>query len=216
MRDRLRPRASGRDGATHRRWRGLLRLGVVLLALGVPAALDAQTCTRGKRCGNTCIARNRTCRIGTPSARPPSGADCSVARVVDGDTLDCADGRRIRLLLIDAPEMEQGAFGALAKQGLESLAPVGATLTLELDVRETDRYGRTLAHLYDAEERNLNLALLRMGLAVVAVYPPNVRHVDEYRAAVTRAREARIGLWAVSAFDCEPADFRAGRCGPIR
>lgn len=83
---------------------------------------------------------SRGCRVssGTPatqdSALAPSrggidgtGAEdsCSVSRVIDGDTLDCADGRRIRLLLIDAPEMDQGPFGEVAKVFLSGLVPAG-------------------------------------------------------------------------------------------
>lgn len=44
-----------------------LLLGLVPLA--APAPVDAQVCTRGKPCGNTCIARNRTCRVGPGTAR---------------------------------------------------------------------------------------------------------------------------------------------------
>ena len=50
-------------------------------------------------------------------------ADCAVSNVVDGDTLDCVDGRRIRLLLIDAPEMYQGALGPVARQLSSCLRP---------------------------------------------------------------------------------------------
>jgi micrococcal nuclease len=139
-------------------------------------------------------------------------ATCTVARVIDGDTLDCADGPRVRLLLIDAPEMNQGPFGAVAKLQLEALAPVGTLLSLESDIQKQDRYGRTLAYLYFDDGRMMNEELLRAGVAVVSVYPPNVKHVDRLRAAVDSARASKRGLWATSAFECSPADHRAGRC----
>lgn len=271
----------------------------------VPEGLDAQKrCVKGKPCGNTCIARSKTCRVGTGSARQapvrssrpspasaavpedaryvassrgtkyywiqcsawrslspanriffktrseaeetgytpsaqrgcagpafPSGDEpggdslstdaaqtflaepCLVSRVIDGDTIDCADGRRIRLLLIDAPEAGQGPFGAEARAALEGLAPPGTRLAVETDVEKTDRYGRSLAHLLDTEGRSINRRMLEMGMAVVSVYPPNVRHVEDYRRASDIAKEARVGLWSVDAFRCLPADFRAGRCG---
>lgn len=295
----------------HARWFGF---GLALILTALPFAAEAQVCTRGKPCGNTCIAQNRTCRVGqgtarqggsspaptpaparaparaapsstasggvpdgaafvassrgrvyywvgcsawkdlsaanlrffasreeavaagyTPSASAgcsgpadgtpvaaastsgssfagPTTAPCTVASVVDGDTLDCRDGRRIRLLLVDAPEMGQGSFGALAKQVLETLAPAGVTLDVEVDVELTDRYGRALAHLLDGSSRSVNRQLLEMGVAVVSVYPPNVRHVDEYRAAAAEAQALRRGLWALDAFSCAPSDFRAGTC----
>jgi len=292
-------------------WRhGTLAGGLVLILLAIPVMAQAQVCRTGKPCGNTCIARDRVCRVspgtarsgGTPTPTPapsrsapsssqataptdavfaassrgqvyywvgcsawrdlapanlrffrtraeaeaagyrvsgtrgcggppdavdstlanaafpggafarPPGAPCTVRVVIDGDTLDCTDGRRIRLLLIDAPEMAQSAYGALAKQALEGLAPVGATLGVELDVQVIDPYDRTLAHLYDAQSVSINRQLLALGVAVVEVYPPNVRHVDQYRETVEEARNARRGLWALDAFACTPADFRSGSC----
>lgn len=56
---------------------------LVLLTLGAAGELEAQRrCTKGIPCGNTCIAANRTCRVGTtprqpttaPAARTPAAA----------------------------------------------------------------------------------------------------------------------------------------------
>lgn len=146
---------------------------------------------------------------------PPSAAaadTCIVERVVDGDTLECADSRRVRLLLVDAPEMDQGPFGPIAKRELEQIAAVGEALRVEQDVDKRDRYGRTLAHLYLPDGRSVNELLLRSGVAVVSVYPPNVRYVDRYRAVSDSAKAAGVGLWSGSAFECMPADYRAGQC----
>lgn len=184
---------------------------IALVVFGFPEAAEAQVCSIGKRCGNTCIARNLTCHIETDRV-PQSAPSCRVANVVDGDTLDCADGRRIRLLLIDAPEMAQQGFGERAKITLEELARVGTELSVELDVQPTDRYGRTLAHLHHPSSGNINRRLLELGVAVVGVYPPNVRHVEDYRRVAERARLAGHGLWSLGGFDCAPAAFRAKRC----
>jgi micrococcal nuclease len=137
---------------------------------------------------------------------------CVVRRVIDGDTLVCEPGERVRLLLVDAPEIGQADFGLRARLALEELAPAGATLRLELDVRERDRYGRVLAYLHAADGTFINRELVRRGYAVVAVFPPNVRHVELLRAAADSARAERRGLWETAAFACRPADFRAGRC----
>ncbi len=49
----------------------MTRLFAAALALLLPVALFAQPrCTKGKPCGNSCIAVSKTCRIGTPAARP--------------------------------------------------------------------------------------------------------------------------------------------------
>lgn len=137
---------------------------------------------------------------------------CQVARITDGDTLACADGRRIRLLLIDAPELSQRPWGSRARDALARLAPIGSVLGVEHDVRPKDRYDRTLAYLYAPSGRMINLTMAETGFVVASVYPPNVQHVERIRAGVVRARGERRGLWATPAFSCLPADHRAGRC----
>lgn len=54
--------------------RRLLVLAVAALIV-FPVAAEAQKrCVKGKPCGNTCIAVNKTCRVGTPSDAPPPSA----------------------------------------------------------------------------------------------------------------------------------------------
>lgn len=127
---------------------------------------------------------------------------CVVVRVIDGDTIDCASGERLRLLLIDAPEMEQTPHGEQARAALLALAPVGTTTNIELDVQEQDRYGRILGYLYLSDGRMVNEELARLGYAVASAYPPNVKHLDRIRSAVTAARQSERGLWATTAFRC--------------
>jgi endonuclease YncB( thermonuclease family) len=51
--------------------------------------------------------------------------DCLVERVADGDTFYCRDGRKVRLIGIDTPELAQGADGRLARDALRRLLPEG-------------------------------------------------------------------------------------------
>src|SRR3954468_6841633 len=74
-----------------------------------------------------------------PAARPGQGSSCIVARVVDGDTFYCRDGRKIRLTGIDSPERLQEPFGADARQALLTMLPAGAVVRLEGDVANTDQ-----------------------------------------------------------------------------
>jgi micrococcal nuclease len=151
-------------------------------------------------------------RCARPAQAATTGGTCTVASITDGDTFTCDDGSRVRLLLIDAPERDQGPYGAKARAALSELLPPGSTATLELDVRQRDRFGRVLAYVTNAEGRFVNKEMLRRGMAIVSVHPPNVRHVDRFREAGEQARAANAGLWSGSAFDCAPADHRAGRC----
>lgn len=49
-----------------------LNVAIVLvgLSLGAGDALAQKNCNKGKPCGNSCIARNKTCRIGTTAPAP--------------------------------------------------------------------------------------------------------------------------------------------------
>ena len=53
----------------------LLTLAIAAL-IAFPAAADAQKrCVKGKPCGNTCIAANKTCRVATAPARAEPDAN---------------------------------------------------------------------------------------------------------------------------------------------
>jgi micrococcal nuclease len=144
-------------------------------------------------------------------ARPGGTATCVVSRISDGDTFVCEGGSRIRLLIADAPETGQGPYADSATLLLDHLMPAGSYVRLEFDVQVRDRYRRLLAYVY-AGDTFVNRELVRRGMAHVEIYPPNVREVDVLRAAADSARAERRGLWSGSAFECSPADYRAGRC----
>lgn len=141
---------------------------------------------------------------------PGAGERARAARVIDGDTLALADGRQLRILGINAPELgHRGAvdepLARAAKAALEQLlgadhrtGKTAATVALHVDHERRDRYGRLLAHV-SSGGRNLARELLRQGLAYQAVIPPNVALADCLRAAERTARRARIGLWSPSA-----------------
>jgi micrococcal nuclease len=147
-------------------------------------------------------------------ASVPPRPFCIVAAVTDGDSFRCTDDRRVRLLLLDAPEMSQRPFGTRSRDALRRVLTRGDTAWLEFDVQREDRYGRTLAHVWTAAVggTHVNLQQAREGWAVAVVFPPNVRHIDAVRAAVADARRARRGLWADGTFTCEPIAHKRGDC----
>ena len=155
----------------------------------------------------------------TRAFRPGGSTECAVQRVVDGDTFVCRGGERVRLLLVDTPELAQRPFGDSARAVARRLLPAGTRVRLVFDVDVRDRYDRLLAYVYVdappgdlAEPLLVNHEMVRTGMAVVAVYPPNVRLVELLRAAADSARTERRGLWSGSALECSPADYRARRC----
>lgn len=125
--------------------------------------------------------------------------EARVAEVVDGDTVILSTGQRVRLLGIDAPELEREGEPAdflahKAKRVLTDLAQ-GERVRLEYDQLRYDRYGRTLAYLILPDGTNLSRELVRRGLAHVYTVPPNRGFREELLAAQREALEARRGIW---------------------
>ena len=142
------------------------------------------------------------------ASQPP---DCVVGLVVDGDTFRCRDGRRVRLIGVDSPEQQQHPHGARSRQALLHLLPVGAAVRLEHDVSPRDRYGRELAYVWIGATL-VNEAMVRDGWAVLYTVPPNVKYAGRLERAQNEARARGAGLWAGRGFDCQPVDYRRGRC----
>lgn len=133
-----------------------------------------------------------------------------MAKLADGDSFQCTDGREVRLLLIDTPEMAQAPWGQMAQRQLKALVRPGTTVRLELDRTTVDRYRRTLAYVW-VDTVLVNEAMVAKGWAVVLAYE-NVRHLERMQRAERGARDAKRGFWQAWAFRCRPVDFRARRC----
>ena len=139
---------------------------------------------------------------------------CRVSRVIDGDTFTCTGGRRVRLLLIDAPEGAQHPAGDSATAALQRLIHRDVDVTLELGGDSTDRYGRTLAFVWLADGRLVNEELVRRGWAVVYLYDrKNLRYAPRIEAAQDSARARRQGWWRDGVIPCPPKAFRDRTCG---
>ena len=134
-----------------------------------------------------------------------------VSRVVDGDTFYCRDGRKVRLIGVDSPELAQGAAGRQARDALGRLLPRGSSVRLEQDAAPSDRSGRVLAWVW-GETGLVNEALVRGGWAVLYTVPPNVKYASRIERAQKAARAAHAGLWNGSAFDCPPSEYRRHAC----
>lgn len=124
--------------------------------------------------------------------------DVAVSKVYDGDTLALSDGREIRYIGIDAPETggnRPAEFGGNEAAELNERLVARKRIRLEFDVEATDRYGRTLAYVYDGDTM-INRELVLAGVALAVPYPPNLKHERELTAAMDEARRAGRGLWA--------------------
>ena len=138
-------------------------------------------------------------------------SNCTVSRVSDGDSFRCGDGRRVRLIGIDSPESQQQPFGAASRAALLKLLPLGSTVSLESDVAQNDRYGRSLAYVW-VDSTLVNEAMVRDGWAALYTVPPNLKYVERLGAAQNEARARGTGLWSQRGFECLPSDYRRKKC----
>ena len=129
-----------------------------------------------------------------------------VVGVVDGDTIDVIDQgkvrHRLRLAQIDAPEKKQ-PFGQKSKELLSLLT---YQKSCEIDVIDTDRYGREVAQVA-CDGVDVNIEQVRAGMAWA--YVKYVRDA-QYLEAEKAARSIRTGLWA-DQNPIAPWEWRASR-----
>lgn len=132
-------------------------------------------------------------------AKQETSASGTAAEIKDGDTIVLADGRKVRYLGIDTPELSSTdprelEFARLAKEENAHLVR-GVKLRLEYDVERYDQYKRLLAYVFLPDGRMVNEELVRQGLARVLLKFPNLRFRDELIKAQREAITKRLGLW---------------------
>ncbi|VVM35578.1 hypothetical protein PS684_00894 [Pseudomonas fluorescens] len=135
----------------------------------------------------------------------PAGlTSVTVQRVVDGDTLRLSDGRSVRMIGLNTPELgRQGRsdepFAVAARKRLQALIDAsGGRVGLRPGKQAKDHYGRTLAHIYSASGANLEAQMLADGLGFQVAVAPNVDLVACQQAAERSARKSGLGLWRQS------------------
>ncbi len=143
----------------------------------------------------------------------------TVSRVIDGDTFELNDGRKVRLIGVNTPESTNRTevFGKEASNYTKSKLE-GKQIYLQKDVSDTDRYGRYLRLAWldvpsslDSESeirsKMFNADLVLNGYAEPATYPPDVRYSEYFRKFAREAREGEKGLWAFGEEGTTKGDF---------
>ena len=130
-----------------------------------------------------------------------AGGSARIVSVTDGDTLTLDDGTVVRLVGIQAPKLPLGRPGFEAwpladeaRAALEELG-LGRRVTMYYGGRRSDRYGRSLAHLYRDDGLWLQGEMLALGLARVYSFSDNRASVPEMLAREAAARAAGLGIW---------------------
>lgn len=120
---------------------------------------------------------------------------------MDGDTLRLKNGKRIRIIGIDTPELGRDGrpdapYAQAARTALVELVTASENrVYLRPGIEPRDRHRRQLSHVYSAQGHNLTVELLRRGLGYQVVVAPNVNDLACYQAAEHYARQRGLGLW---------------------
>jgi endonuclease YncB( thermonuclease family) len=131
-------------------------------------------------------------------------SSCIVESVHDGDTLRaiCDDEQlQVRLHCIDAPEIAQAPWGQGSRDHLRAITP----RQIQVQIQDTDRYGRKVAEILTPEGISLNQQMVRDGKA--AVYQRYCSDPD-YARAELEARARGLGIWSTEGEHQTPWDYR--------
>jgi micrococcal nuclease len=119
--------------------------------------------------------------------------------VIDGDTVVLDDGRRVRYIGINAPELAHD--GHLVEPFAEEAKRFNASLVdhkeirLEFDKERTDQYGRTLAYIFVRNGALVNAELLSNGYAYLLYHPQNQKYNSLLLKSQRAAMSVKKGVW---------------------
>jgi len=122
-----------------------------------------------------------------------------VKRVNDGDTITLTDGRLVRYIGVDTPEIdyEKRRAEPLAYEARDfnrTLLKAGE-VRLEFDRQEEDRYGRTLAYVFLRDDTFVNAVILKQGYGFFLPTGKNHRYGKKLLEAQRAAMSAGRGIW---------------------
>ena len=124
-----------------------------------------------------------------------------IKAVIDGDTLLLSNGRFVRYIGINAPEIAIPSrkkpgepFGEAASSYNADLVGRGR-VRLEYDRQKAGHYGRLLAYVYNEKGIFINQAMISAGMAYCLYKKPNLKHFDKLMVAQIKAMKASKGIW---------------------
>lgn len=141
----------------------------------------------------------------TTDSKEIVGEQVKVLQVIDGDTMRIeykGEKRKVRFLLIDAPEMHhetlgQQPFGQEALDLNKQLIEKAKVVSIEFDQTgdREDKYDRLLAYVY-ADGQSVQEQLIRAGVVRVGyVYNKQATHLKSFYAAQDEAKAEKRGIW---------------------
>jgi endonuclease YncB( thermonuclease family) len=123
--------------------------------------------------------------------------EAKIKRAIDGDTIELDKGQIVRLVGINAPDSgqpyEEDSTEFVQKQ------VEGKKVKLEYDEYKSDRFGRILAYIIYDNTKNLNIELVRKGLAKVTIYEKRkpLIYQQQLLDAEKEANNKKLGIWSL-------------------
>ncbi len=117
-----------------------------------------------------------------------------VARVIDGDTIELADGQRVRYLGIDTPESGDLYADEATAENKELVER--KMVELQRGKRDKDEYGRLLRYVY-IDGIFVNAELVVQGCAKAYIFDADERYSQILVQLEQYAKMAKRGLWTV-------------------
>jgi len=119
--------------------------------------------------------------------------------VDDGDTIVLTDGKRIRYIGINTPEVESEyskaePFGNEAREFNRELVYL-KKVRLEFDNEKYDQYGRLLAYVFLPDGTFVNNAMITAGYAYCLPKMPNVKYEELFLKSQQNAMLSNKGIW---------------------
>ena len=124
---------------------------------------------------------------------PPEMEQVLVVRVIDGDTIELQDGRRVRYLGIDTPELGEDYATEATTRNKELVE--GKEVELQRGKRDKDEYGRLLRYVY-VNGVFVNAELVAQGYAKAYIFDPDERYSQVLVQLEQYAKIRERGLWA--------------------
>lgn len=179
-------------------------LSLVLLAAGMALCVGALVLSGEQTHASDFPLRARLPQLAAdaasnaPASSTPAGLTyCNVSHIVDGDTIDvngCTDTGRIRLVLINTPEINPGECFGKEASSFTSQKLLNRQVGLEKDKSDKDSFGRYLRYVW-VDGELFNERIVKDGYAELAVYPPDLKYQSRIAEAQQNAKSAARGLW---------------------
>ena len=123
------------------------------------------------------------------SKRKSSG---KVIYVDDGDSVNLSDGREIRYIGVNTPEVGKKMYKKAINYNKKLVER--KKVILEYDLKHKDPLGRELAFVFIGK-KFINKILVKKGLAKVDTYPPNTKYLKTLKKAQRWAKKNKKGIW---------------------